>query len=145
MSVFRHTVTLVNAADLTRLRDKRIQATEVRQVQVPFLVDTGAYMLCINEAIKNQLGLDVVDQQEALLANGEQQIFDVVGPVEIRIFNRRTLTEALVLPGNAEPLLGSIPLEAMDVIMDPRAEEIRLPEGRPYVAQTLLKGVKKKI
>lgn len=142
MGVFRHTVILINAADQTRLRDKRIKPEEVRKVEVPFLVDTGAYMLCINEGIKNQLGLDVVDQQEALLANGELQVFDIAGPVEIRIFNRRTITEALVLPGDAEPLLGSIHLKAMDVIVDPRAEEIRLPEGRPYVAQTLLKGVR---
>ena len=63
----------------------------------------------------------------------------MVTGVEVRVFNRRTLTDALVLPGNAEPLFGSIPMEALDVLIDPKAGTLRLPPDRPYIAQTLLK------
>ena len=95
-------------------------------------------MLCINEEIRHQLGLEITDRQEGLLANGERQMFEIAGPVEVKIFNRRTITEAIVLPGNAEPLFGSIPLEALDLIVDPKEGALKLPPGRPYVAQTLI-------
>jgi len=39
---------------------------------------------------------------------------------EIKIYNRSTIAGAIVLPANAEPLFGSIPLEALDLIVDPK-------------------------
>jgi clan AA aspartic protease len=138
MGVFRQKVKLINAFDNALVEHGVINDAEVRQIDVDFLVDTGAYMLCINEEIQHQLGLKVRDRQEGLLANGERQMFDIAGPVEIKIFNRRTITEAIVLPGNAEPLFGSIPLEALDLIVDPKEGALKLPPGRPYVAQTLV-------
>jgi clan AA aspartic protease len=138
MGVFRQKVILVNAYDKALAKRKMIPPEEVRELEVSFLVDSGAYMLCINEEIQNQLGLDINDRQEGLLANGERQIFNIAGPVEIKIYNRRTITEAIVLPGNAEPLFGSIPLEALDLIVDSKEGALKLPPGRPYIAQTLL-------
>lgn len=138
MGAFRQKVTLVNAYDKALAKRKMIPPEEVRELEVLFLVDTGAYMLCINEEIQNQLGLDINDRQEGILANGERQMFNVAGPVEIKVYNRRTITEAIVLPGNAEPLFGSIPLEALDLIFDSKEGALKLPPDRPYVAQTLL-------
>jgi clan AA aspartic protease len=107
-------------------------------MKVEMMVDTGAYMICINEALKNQLGLEINDRQEGVLANGDRHLFDIAGPIEIRIHNRRTISEAIVLPGNAEPLLGSIPLEAMDLLVDPKMGQLVVPKDRPYIAQTLI-------
>ncbi|MBK9254275.1 MAG: hypothetical protein IPM42_02180 [Saprospiraceae bacterium] len=84
-------------------------------MKVEMMVDTGVYMICINEELKNQLGSEINDRQEGVPANGDRHLFDIAGPIEIHIHNRRTISEAIVLPGNAEPLLGSIPLEAMDL------------------------------
>jgi len=95
-------------------------------------------MICINEELKNQLGLEINDRQEGVLANGDRHLFDITGPIEIRIHNRRTISEAIVLPGNAEPLLGSIPLEAMDLLVDPKMGQLVVPKDRPYIAQTLI-------
>jgi len=52
--------------------------------------------------------------------------------------------DALVVPGNAEVLLGAIPLEGMDVLIDPNKQELVLPPTRPYIAGTILKGVRKR-
>lgn len=49
---------------------------------------------------------------------------DIVAPVEIKFKNRRCTCSAIVLPGNAEPLLGAIPFEDMDVVINPQRQEL---------------------
>lgn len=138
MGVFSQKIRVLNAKDVYKWEDNEISETEIRQMEVDFLIDTGAYMTCINESIKDQLGLRVRDRQEAVLADGSRLLLDIVGPIEISVFNRRTTTEAIVLPGNAQPLFGSIPLEALDLLIDPKEGKLFLPPDRPYIAQTLL-------
>lgn len=139
MGVFRQNIKVINGNDLAILRADYIREEEVRQMEVPFLIDSGAYIMCINENIQQQLGLPVVSEHEVLLAGCSSKLLKMVTGVEIQIFNRRTLTDALVLPGNAEPLFGSIPMEALDVLIDLKAGELKLPPGRPYIPQTRLK------
>ena len=129
---------IINANDTALLKAGYIKESEVRQMKVEMKVDTGAYMIWINEELKNQLGLEINYRQEGVLANGDRHLFDIAGPIEIRIHNRRTISEAIVLPGNAEPLLGSIPLEAMDLLVDPKMGQLVVPKDRPYIAQTLI-------
>ena len=138
MGIFRQEVEIINANDTALLKAGYIKESEVRQMKVEMMVDTGAYMICINEELKNQLGLEINDRQEGVLANGDRHLFDIAGPIEIRIHNRRTISEAIVLPGNAEPLLGSIPLEAMDLLVDPKMGQLVVPKDIPYIAQTLI-------
>ena len=138
IGIFRQEVEIINANDKALLKAGYIKESEVRQMKVEMMVDTGEYMICINEALKNQLGLEINDRQEGVLANGDRHLFDIAGPIEIRIHNRRTISEAIVLPGNAEPLLGSIPLEAMDLLVDPKMGQLVVPKDRPYIAQTLI-------
>lgn len=136
--IFRQEVEIINANDNALLKAGYIKESDVRQMKVEMMVDTGAYMICINEELKNQLGLEINDRQEGVLANGDRHLFDIAGPIEIRIHNRRTISEAIVLPSNAEPLLGSIPLEAMDLLVDPKMGQLVVPKDRPYIAQTLI-------
>ena len=138
MGRFRQEVEIINANDTALLKAGYIKESEVRQMKVEMMVDTGAYMICINEELKNQLGLEINDRQEGVLANGDRHLFDIAGPIEIRIHNRRTISEAIVLPGNTEPLLGSFPLEAMDLLVDPKMGQLVVPKDRPYIAQTLI-------
>lgn len=133
MGIFRQEVEIINANDTALLKAGYIKESEVRQMKVEMMVDTGAYMICINEELKNQLGLEINDRQEGVLANGDRHLFDIAGPIEIRIHNRRTISEAIVLPGNAEPLLGSIPLEAMDLLVDPKMGQLVVPKDRPIL------------
>jgi hypothetical protein len=48
----------------------------------------------------------------------------VVSPVELIWKNRRMVCDALVLPYATEILLGAIPLEALDIVVDPRFGEV---------------------
>ena len=132
-------ITLYNNDDIVLANYGHKNPQDIRQVTINALVDTGAFMLCINEDIRQQLGLKTILQQEAQLANGTTTVVDIVGPVELTFLNRSTSCRAMVLPGNTECLLGAIPIEDLDVIIDPRNQTLLLPPDRPYMAQKYLK------
>lgn len=132
-------VELINGEDLADARRHRIGEDEVKRMTVSMLVDTGAYMLAINENIQEQLQLPVVEKRKAQLANGSIEEYDVVAPVELRFKNRATTCRAMVLPGDSEPLLGAIPLEDMDVLIHPQRQELIVNPDHPYFAQMKMK------
>ncbi len=103
------------------------------------ITDSGAMMLSINEAIKIQLDLPLLDRQVGELADGSKRSFDIVGPVDIRFENRQTTVRAVVLPGDADPLLGCIPMEDMDVLIDPKEQKLIVNPASPYMAKKSLK------
>jgi hypothetical protein len=59
---------------------------------------------------------------------------DIVGSVELRFKNRRSACSAIVLPGDAEPLMGMIPLEEMDVLIDSKRQELIVNPEHPDMA-----------
>jgi clan AA aspartic protease len=135
MGLVHAEIELINGGDLFLLSKKMIGEDEVKGMRVTALVDTGAIMLCINENIQEQLELPVVEKRNMQMANGSIVEYEVVAPVEIRFKNRRTLCQAIVLPGDSEPLLGAIPLEDMDVLIHPQRQELIVHPDHPYFAQ----------
>ena len=132
-------IELINGDDLAFLRRGQLSEDKIRRLTVNVLVDSGALMLSINEAIKTQLGLQQVDTRSAQSADGTLIDVEVVGPVEVRFANRRSSVDAMVLPGDAEPLLGALPLEDMDVLIDPQQQRLVVNPEHPYVVQHSLK------
>lgn len=124
MGIIKATLHLVNTADEIKLDEGIIKKENVKQVTEVFLVDTGAFMLCINETIRSKLGLRHFGYESYELADGSKQQFETVGPVSVYFANRNTVCRALVLPGDTEPLLGVIPMEDMDVVLNPRLQTI---------------------
>jgi clan AA aspartic protease len=118
----RTEITLKNAADIIRAKDGNIKESEIRQMTIEAMVDTGAWTLIINEEVRRKLALDVVGSEEGTLADGTKAVYDLAGPLEVRWKNRCTVCEALVLPDAQDVLLGAIPLEAMDLTINPRRE-----------------------
>jgi clan AA aspartic protease len=108
-------------------------------MKVAVLVDSGSYMLVINDHIKEQLDLPVLEEQTARLADESEIRVEVVGPVEIRFENRRATVDAMVFPGNAEPLLGVIPMEDMDVVIDSKQQRLIVNPENPYIARKSVK------
>lgn len=132
-------VELINGYDLQSAKRNIIGEEEVKRMHVNILVDTGAYYLCINETIQEQLGLAFIEKRKGQLADGSVVEYDVVGPVEIKFKNRRCNVDAMVLKGDNEPLLGAIPLEDMDVLVHPLRQELIVNPEHPYFAQMKLK------
>ena len=132
-------IELINSEDLALARRNIIGDEEVKRMPVNMLVDTGAYNLCINETIQEQLSLPFIEKRKAQLANGHVEEYDIVGPVVVKFKNRRTVCNAVVLQGDNEPLLGAIPLEDMDVLIHPLRQELIVNPDHPYFAQMKLK------
>jgi clan AA aspartic protease len=129
------TIELINGIDAQQARQKNIGKDEVRRFTVKSLVDTGSLYLCINESIQEVLQLPLIGTKKVVLANDRPIKCDYVGPVEIK-FNNRTVecASAIVLPGNAECLLGLLPLEEMDVIIDVNRNELIVNPDHPDYA-----------
>jgi clan AA aspartic protease len=139
MGIVHAEIKLTNAGDLEMVRRKFMKKEEVRSMTLSAVVDSGAYMMAINETVRAQLGLEVVDRQSAQLADSQVIELEVVGPIEVRFANRRTVCEAVVLPGNSEILLGAIPMEAMDVLIHPREQQLVVNPAHPIKPQLSLK------
>jgi len=132
-------ITLANGADTALAALGRLPKDEVKQIKVTALVDSGAFMLAINENLKSQLDLPVYEKRDARLADGTIVSCEIVGPVDVFFKNRGTTCRAIVLPGNNEVLLGAIPIKDMDVLIDLKNNELIVHPDRPYVAGTTLK------
>ncbi len=132
-------IDLTSIDDIVLSRRGFLDKDKIKQVRVNALVDSGAYMLSINETVRAQLDLPFIEKQFGTLADETLIEVDVVGPVEVRFENRRTTVDAIVLPGDAEVLLGAIPMEDMDVLIDPRQQKLVVNPKHPYVATKHLK------
>lgn len=132
-------IELINSTDLGLVRRNLLDKEDIKSIWVNALVDTGSYMLAINENIQEQLDLPVLEKKIVQLADGSRKEYNVVGPVDIRFKNRQTTVRAMVLPGDAECLLGAIPLEDMDVLIHPLRQELIVNPDHPYIAVTSLK------
>ena len=85
------------------------------------------------------MGLPIIEKMIVQLADGTPIELDVVGPLEVRFGNRTSMLRALVLPGNAEPLFGAIPMEEMDLIVDPAKQALGPHPSRPIRPMVSLK------
>jgi clan AA aspartic protease len=117
-------IILKKALDVGKAREGIIPEQEVRAATVRALVDTGASTLVINEEIREKLGLVVEGMRRATLADGASAPYQVTEPVKIYWGKRETTCQPIVIPGAKEVLLGAIPLEDMDLIVDPQRQQL---------------------
>jgi clan AA aspartic protease len=110
---------LENDYDLTRLALGEIGAESVRSVDVNgALVDTGATSLCAPHSVIEKLGLLPIRKKKVTTTNGvvERTFY---GTVRLSIQNRDFRCEVSELPENCPVLIGQIPLEGLDFVVDP--------------------------
>jgi clan AA aspartic protease len=126
-------IMLKNAGDIVKARDGFIPEQQVRAAAVSALVDTGAGTLVINEEVRQKLGLVIKGMRRATLADGSSATYQVTEPVEIHWKDRDTTCPAILLPSADSVLLGAIPLEDMDLIVDPQGQQLIGAHGNEVV------------
>jgi clan AA aspartic protease len=131
-------IELISGDDLALMHRGYLSDDQVNRLYARALVDSGATMLAIPEFVKNQLDLRQIRKIEAELADGFSSVYEVVGPLEVRFENRSTTVEALVVPDSTKVLLGAIPMEGMDVLIDPKRERLIVNPESPNIAKVLL-------
>jgi len=113
---------------------------DLEEINASALVDTGALHLCIPEHLVMQLQLSHLKQREVQTADGKSHLIDYVGPIKISLLGRECFTGALVM-GN-QVLLGAIPMEDMDLIIEPARMRVSVNPQSPNIPMSLAKGFK---
>jgi len=119
--------TLQNTADVGAVQAGYLEASQIRSVNLELLVDTGAAMLCLPSNMIEQLGLFKTHERPAITANGEV-VASVYSPVRLQILDREANLDVIELPMGTPPLLGYLPLEALDLYPNLQRQTL---EGNP--------------
>ena len=124
MGIVHAEITLRNPRDEVAVQQGLMREDEVRSLVVKALVDTGAGTLVINEEVSQKLGLKAVELHQSTLADGSKHLYKRMEPVSINWENRESTLRPTMVPGANNVLLGAIPLEDMDLIVDPKNEKL---------------------
>ena len=107
---------------------------DLAPLAVKALVDTGALMLCIPEHVAVQLALEAESTREVTVADGRSASVPYVGPIKVAFGKRFCYVGALVLGDEVlgdEVLLGSVPMEDMDLVVHPGRREVTVDPASP--------------
>lgn len=110
------TLELENTTDADMAAQGLKPPDAIRRCSVRALVDTGAVLLVLPEGIVDHLGLTRRGKSVVSFADDRKAARERAGPVTVRVANR---SHGLECPPTCEALLGQIPLEALDVLVDP--------------------------
>lgn len=121
----------------TKIELRNPREPKLNMVCIDALVDTGALMLCIPQHIRVQLGLEELEQREVTTADDKRQLVPYVGPVQVKFANRNCFVGALVV--GDEVLLGTVPMEDMDLIISPSRQTVVVNPDSPNFPHALVK------
>ena len=116
--------TIENSGDLWAVRNGLKKPEEVRRAEVrDALVDTGATTLALPARLIRQLGLAKVGEKRSRLSRGTglTSIYEVV---RVTIQGREASVDVMEVPDDVPVLIGQIPLEMMDLVVDPRSRKL---------------------
>jgi clan AA aspartic protease len=117
--LYKEEITLENREDRILANPGYKKEAEIRTLKIEAMLDTGAWTLVNNEDIREKLGLTIEETSESTLADGKTGTYNVTGGVKIRWKDRSTILPAVVVPNAKDILLGALPLEVMDLMVDP--------------------------
>lgn len=127
-------IKVTNHSDLVAVSLGVTRPEDVRSIEIDALVDTGATHLILPEDVVSRLGLADLEWSEARLADGKLIPTRRVGGVRLDLLGRDTITTAYVFPAGTMPLIGQIPLEDLDFVVNPRDQSLmpnpQHPRGR---------------
>ena len=107
----------------------------IASISTQALAGTGALHLCIPAAMSRQLNLAAERMHRVTLADGRSVEAPYVGPVRVEVAGRTCFAGAMVF--GDEVLPGAIPMEDLDLLVDPAQQELvpRDPRGPVSMAK----------
>jgi predicted aspartyl protease len=113
-----------NVFDLHEVSLGSRAADAVRQVDVPdALVDTGASTLSLPRRLVAQLGLTLQRSRLARTSAGSVTL-QVFGTVRLTVQGRDCTCDVVELPDDCPVLIGQVPLELLDFVVDPGGQRL---------------------
>jgi clan AA aspartic protease len=113
---------------------------DLEEIDATALVDTGALHLCIPEHVAIQLQLTQRSPREVRTADGKSHLVPYVSPVRISLPGRECVTGALVL--GDQVLLGAIPMEDLDLVIEPSRQRLKVNPLSPNIPLSLAKPLR---
>ena len=113
---------LTNYDDLA-LRKQKLLTVQLREAEVDALVDTGATRLYLKPSVIKSLGLEQVDTVLSQTTNGPKQRA-VYEPVRLDLQGRYGNFDVVDIGENVPNLLGQIPLEYLDFVVDSKNRKL---------------------
>ncbi len=123
-------ITLTNPADFYACDEGRLSPQQVRSIEIDGIVDTAATLLVLPGGVCARLGLRPHGTRNVRYANGATGVVPWTS-VRIQILGREMLCDALIEEARQTALVGQIPLEELDFIVDPKARELRVNPESP--------------
>ncbi|MGC8639013.1 MAG: aspartyl protease [Isosphaeraceae bacterium] len=118
------TAKIENHGDLEEVTRGLLPADQVRRIEVPDArVDTGATYLALPKTLIDQLGLYKVRSATARTASGMTS-FGIYSPVKLTVQGRYCTIDVSELADDAPVLIGVIPLEMLDFVVDPKGQRL---------------------
>jgi predicted aspartyl protease len=112
------TAKIENLADLFKVDQGLLPEADVRLVEVDdALVDTGATGLSMPKRLIDQLGLKPLRSRQARTSAGIVTV-QTYGTARLTIQGRECPTDVTELPDDCPVLIGQIPVEALDFVVD---------------------------
>jgi len=124
-------IKLANSVDEELVARGDLDPSQIRTMVIEALVDTGATMLVLPADIVEKLGVRVQGHRNVRYADGRTNPVPWVGGVKITILGREAIVSALVEDAGTTPLIGQIPLEELDLLVDPKSRELRVNPASP--------------
>src|SRR5438094_7483768 len=115
-------IKLTNLVDLA-LHKRRLSRKKPRQVEVESLVDTGATRLYLKPSVIKRLGLQRVDTVRSQTTNGDAIRYKYE-PVQLELMGRKENFDVVEVPENVPNLLGQVPLEVLDFMVDSKGQKL---------------------
>ena len=113
-----------NLDDLNEVRKGQRKPEDVRRIEVmDALVDTGATELGMSKSFATQLGLIPFRQRNVRTVNGNVVVQTYL-PVRLTVQGRECHCDVMELPGDVPVLIGQVPLELMDWVVDPKRQRL---------------------
>jgi clan AA aspartic protease len=124
-------ITLTNSYDEEDVTRGHRKTADVRSTEIEALVDTGATMMVLPADAVSRLGLLPAGYRKVRYADGRVAEVPWVSGIRITILGRETVINALVEATGTTPLIGQIPLEELDLLVDPKSRELRVNPASP--------------
>jgi predicted aspartyl protease len=116
--------TIENLKDLWDAERGRITETDVRRLELTdALVDTGATLLSLPTRLIRQLGLDKTSSKRVTSSTGNCEA-DIYSAVRLTIQGRSCTMDVMEVPDDVPALIGQIPLEHLDFVVDLRSRTL---------------------
>ena len=113
-----------NMSDIYAVEMGHLPVEKIRKIIVPdALVDTGATMLSLPTSMIQQLGLTKRWTRRVTTSKGVANA-DVYSTVRLTIKGRDCPMDVLEVPDDVPVLIGQIPLEYLDFVIDPQGRTL---------------------